>query len=306
MAGLDLYVCPACRGELSEAASGSVLRCAACDVDYRVVDGIPVFTTEDSVSSASDKAKQAAFFDNEDSEFEISRPHGTPLLYQHLLAEKFDRATSRLRVVADGASALVVCGGSGMDAEFLARAGARVVSSDISLGAARRARERAARFGFSLSPVVADVEHLPFRDRAFDLVYVHDGLHHLERPLEGLGEMTRVAAKAVSVTEPARAAITALAVRLGLAQAREDAGNEVMRLTADELCSELRAAGFQVLEARRYGMVYRHHPGQVARLLSHRLVLPVVEAGSRGFNVVAGRYGNKLAVQAIRDERTTP
>jgi ubiquinone/menaquinone biosynthesis C-methylase UbiE len=44
---------------------------------------------------------------------------------------------------------------------------------------------------------VADAERLPFPDRSIDVVYVHDGLHHLARPEAGLAEMTRVARLAV-------------------------------------------------------------------------------------------------------------
>ena len=50
-----------------------------------------------------------------------------------------------------------------MEAEFLARRGARVILADISLGAVERALERARRFGFELAGVVADAERLPFR-----------------------------------------------------------------------------------------------------------------------------------------------
>ena len=64
--------------------------------------------------------------------------------------------------------------------------------------------ERGRRFNVSLIPVVADVERLPFADDSFDLVFVHDGLHHLEDPMVGLREMARVARRAVSVNEPAR------------------------------------------------------------------------------------------------------
>jgi SAM-dependent methyltransferase len=293
----DLLACPSCRGELDWGATEA--RCAGCGAAYRVEEGIPVLLAGDDPL----KAQQAAFFDAEDPEFELSRPHGTPPLYRHLLDEKFRRGVSRLRPVVAGGRALVVCGGSGMDAEFLARAGASVVTSDISLGATRRAQVRAERSGLSMAAVVADVERLPFRDGTFDLVYVHDGLHHLERPAAGLAEMARVAGAAVSVNEPARAAATAVAVRLGLALAREEAGNEVMRMTPDEVGALLRRHGFRVLEARRYGMYYRHRPGRVAALLSRRGVLPVVEWALAALNAPLGRFGNKFALQAVREEQ---
>jgi SAM-dependent methyltransferase len=244
---------------------------------------------------------QAEFFDESvDDEFELERPSGTPPLYGWLLTEKFRRSVVRLAL--RDLTALTVCGGSGMDAEFLARAGARVISSDISFGAARRARERGQRHGVPFDVIVADVERLPFPDRSIDVVYVHDGLHHLERPLDGLAEMARVARLAVSVTEPARAAATRLAVRLGLALEREEAGNRVARLGVEEVAAALRARGFRVVHAERYAMYYRHKPGPAMHLLSLKPLFPLSRFALAASNVVAGPFGNKLAVVAERTE----
>jgi SAM-dependent methyltransferase len=264
-------------------------------VSFRWEDGIAVF------SGGGEHARvQAEHFDHEDPEFEITRPHGATRLYRWLLEEKFRRSVEGIAESVPGWTALAVCGGSGMDAELLARAGAQVVSADISLGASRRAGERARRFGVEILPVVADAERLPFADRSFDLVYVHDGLHHLEHPDAGLAEMARVARRAVSITEPARAAATRLAVRLGLALEREEAGNRVARLDPGEVAALLRARGFDVVVAKRYGMLYRHRPGAPSRLFSTRALFPLVEAALRGANAVAGPLGNKLTVQAVR------
>jgi SAM-dependent methyltransferase len=174
------------------------------------------------------------------------------------------------------------------------------VSADISLGASRRARERARRFDLDLTPVVADAENLPFGDASFDLVYVHDGLHHLEHPEAGLAEMARVARCAVSVTEPARAALTRAAVRTGLALEREEAGNRVARLDPGEVAAFLRERGFDVVRAERYGMLYRHHPGGPSRFLSRSRVFPLTVGTLRAANAVAGSLGNKMTVQALR------
>jgi SAM-dependent methyltransferase len=262
---------------------------------FRLDDGIPVF------SEGSEHARrQAAHFDHEDEEFEVTRPHGTTQLYAWLIEEKFRRSIAGIEGSVAGCTVLTVCGGSGMDAELLARAGAHVVSADISLGASRRARERALRYGLGLVPVVADAESLPFADRSFELVYVHDGLHHLEHPEEGLAEMARVARHAVSVTEPARASLTRLAVRAGLAAEREEAGNRVARLDPDEVAAFLRDRGFEIVRAERYGMLYRHHPGAPSRLLSRPRLLPPTVAALRAANAIAGSLGNKLTVQAVR------
>lgn len=316
----DLLLCPACHGSLhwSEAEA----RCRACARTYPVVDGIPILLLDQSAADHDElehlhghpaghahgpahqhghKQQQAAYFDREQAaEFEIARPHGTPALYRFLLGEKFRRSVGGLAPVLPGATALTVCGGSGMDAEYLARAGARVIASDISLGAAQRAQQRARRYRLPILPVVADVERLPLADRTVDLVYVHDGLHHLERPALGLAEMARVAARAVSVTEPARAGATALAVRAGWALEREEAGNRVARLTPEEIAAPLRAAGLRPVHVDRYAMYYGHEPGPLSAALSRPALFPLTRSGWRLANALIGRWGNKLTLQALR------
>jgi SAM-dependent methyltransferase len=295
-----LVVCPRCHGDL--AWKESELECLACSTLYASVDGIPVLRSADSGANDAHKEQQASFFDSADPEFEITRPHGTPWLYRWLLGEKFRHS---LKALPDTpATAVTICGGSGMDAEFLARTGATVVSTDISLGAAQRARERAARYGLTLLPVVADAEALPLADASVDLAYVHDGLHHLESPLAGLTEMARVARKAVSVNEPARAGATRFAIRLGLSVETEEAGNRVERVEPAAIVETLDQLGFAVVHCERYAMVYRHEPGRAARLLS----LPPLRRPTRValglFNRFLGQVGNKLTVQAVR--RTEP
>lgn len=281
-----------------------------------VVDGIPIYLADPTTASQYDldhhhgrrhKAGQAAHFDRVAEEaFEIDRPHGTPRIYRFMLSEKFRRAVTPIGPRLRGASVLTVCGGSGMDAEFFARAGANVVSSDISLGAATRARARAKRYGLRIQSIVADVEDLPFPDHSMDVVAVHDGLHHLADPYAGLSEMARVARRWVVVTEPARASITRLAIRLGLALETEEAGNRVARLEPGEVAAFLEADGFTALRAQRYAMYYPHHPGAVFRLLSRPSLYPVARAGWRVANALFGRFGNKMVVVAERAQRGRP
>ena len=112
--------------------------------------------------------------------------------------------------------------------------------------------------------------------------------------------MTRVAAEAISVNEPARAVATSAAVRLGLALEREEAGNLVVRMKPSEIESFLIARGFRIVCAQRYAMYYRHQPGRIFSVLSSRMCLPVSKAALQILNRFAGRLGNKLTVQAIR------
>jgi uncharacterized protein YbaR (Trm112 family)/SAM-dependent methyltransferase len=305
----ELLVCPSCHGLL--AWSANEIRCQRCMRRFAIVDGVPVLLT-DEVASKHDElehvrtnhtSQQASFFDREEAaEFETIRPHGAPYLYRWLLEEKFRRGVAGLGPIleARGATALVVCGGSGMDAQFLSLAGAQVITSDISIGAARRASDRGRRHGLSLVSIVADAEKLPFCDKAMDLVYVHDGLHHLAEPMVALVEMMRVSADAVSINEPARAALTSGAVRLGLALEREHAGNLVVRLKPDEIRAVLRSADFRIVRLERYAMYYRHQPGRLVRLLSGRWSLRATKLALQLLNQVVGRAGNKLTIQAVR------
>lgn len=300
-----LLVCPACRAPLHWSDEAV---CVDRGCRYPVVEGIPVLAPHErtgidptSGRDARHKAGQAAHFDHAVApEFEVERPHGAPALYRFLLGQKLRRSVRALRSFLPGATVLVVCGGSGMEAEFLARLGARVICSDISLGAARRAVERAGRHTVPMTVLVADVERLPFLDQSIDLVYVHDGLHHLREPTRGLREMARVAARGLSVNEPARAAITGLAVRAGWARAHEEAGNPVVRLAGAEVTALLTACGFTTAHAERYAMHYRHEPGHLCALLSRRGWLPAAVAAWWLLNALGGRFGNKLTVQAVR------
>jgi SAM-dependent methyltransferase/uncharacterized protein YbaR (Trm112 family) len=304
---LPLVTCPACAGRVHE-VDASRLECTSCGGRYPVHLGIPILLRPELQGRASaeegelaHKRQQMAFFDQEPvDEFGITRPRGAPALYAWLLREKFRRSVIGLEALLPGATVLTICGGSGLDAEFLAEAGARVILSDISLGVVLQARERARRFGLDIDLVVADAEALPFRDCSVDVVYVHDGLHHLEHPLRGVAEMTRVAGRAVAISEPSNAAATSIAARVGLAQIEEEAGNRVRRLTLDELEGELASRGFRTLRPHRYAMYYRHWPGRAMRLLSLPPLFLVARVGLRVVNSTLGRYGNKLAVQAVR------
>jgi SAM-dependent methyltransferase len=314
----QFLVCTVCHGDLMWDASAAT--CGQCAKSFPIVDGIPVFldTIEEADHDELDhhddhdddgpradprahKQRQADHFDRMAAEeFEILRPNGTPRLYRWMLEEKFHRAIAPMGADLRGVNALTVCGGSGMDAEFLARAGASVISSDISIGASRRVRERARRQNLNIWPIVADVERLPFNDGSVDLAFVHDGLHHLERPSAGLTEMARVARQWVSVTEPARAAATAVAIRLGLALASEESGNQVMRLGPDEVLRVLDDAGFDRLVGERYAMYYRHEPGRWFELMSRPVLFEVVTASWRLGNRVLGRFGNKMVAVGVR------
>ncbi|MPZ21992.1 MAG: methyltransferase domain-containing protein [Dehalococcoidia bacterium] len=300
--GLPALGCPL-HPDRHLALAGDALACPECRTEYAVNDGIPILLAGPAHDTHDEldhhKLGQASYFDRAAGiEFEINRPHDTPALYRWLMEEKLRQSVDRLPPLA-GKTVLVACCGSGMEAEFLARRGARVLAFDISEGAVRRARTRQERFGFSAALFVADVERIPLAAGAVDIAYVHDGLHHLEQPLAGVAELARVARLAVSINEPARAAGTRLAAALGLAAHREPAGNVVARLEPEGLAFELSSLGFDPSWRRRL-MYYKHEPGSLMGLLSRPGALDVYWGFDRIANALAGRWGNKLQMTAIK------
>lgn len=294
---LDRLACPDCATSLEETAG--FLACAGCGVRFPISDSIALLASD---RGSREKQAQIAFYDEHSDEVhETIRPWDRPRFHAWLFTEKFRLATEPLsKLLGEQTSSLVVCGGAGLDAEFVARFGGEVVTSDISAGASRRALERARRRGVQFVAIVADAERLPFRDRSMDLVFVHDGLHHLPQPEAGVQEMLRVARRAVAITEPTPSLATALAIRAGIAERVEEAGNTVRRLPLTDLSELATTAGFDILRASRYGLFYRDGTGIVTRLLSTRGMFPLARAVTRTAMRLSAPIGNKLVFVAAR------
>jgi SAM-dependent methyltransferase len=243
------------------------------------------------------KVEQAKYFDEAlDEEFEIERPFKCGALYEWSIWSKFERALSMLSFTVRGASVLEICCGSGMGTEIFAKAGCDVCGYDVSSGSIGRARERAKRHHFDAKFLVGDAEHLPFPDGAFDIVAVHDGLHHLPNPHLAIAEMVRVAKKAIVVIEPARSWLTRRAVDLKLALDYEEAGNYVYRLRETDVFDIARKGGFKRLSYRQYLLYYRHQPFKFARHIENPILLKIIKASFQLVSSITPRLGNKITI----------
>jgi SAM-dependent methyltransferase len=255
------------------------------------------------------KAGQADYYDHnvEDPEFEINRPYGESRVYRYLMDFKFARIIKLLGSSIQGSNVLIVCCGSGMDAEYAVRSGARVVALDISSGCLDRASVRAQRHGLNYALVRGDAENLPFRDGSFDYAFVHDGLHHLPTPELALTEMARVARLGIMVTEPADANVTKVLIRSGLMKPYEEAGNYVVRFHPQQLATLCRSLGFDRVRSSRYLMKYGHPPARWWRHLDSEPLFQAARATFLTFgSALFGRWGNKLAFVAERPIETIP
>ncbi len=237
---------------------------------------------------------------NTNNEFEIDRPHGSGCLYNFLLNHKFQNAVELLPFPIKALTVLDICCGSGMISEYYAKEGAIVTGTDISPECIKRAKIRSRRYGFLAKFQVADSENLPFSDSSFDIVSVHDGLHHLNDPRRAVKEMGRVAKKGVIIIEPAKALITRISVLLGISKDYEEAGNFVYRFKKDELKSWLKEAGIRKVISKRYIMYYPHKPGRLFRIFDNRILFYIAQKLFQVLNILFGKFGNKIQVIGLK------
>lgn len=92
--------------------------------------------------------------------------------------------------------------GTGAHTIRLARRGYSVVSVDLTEPGARSARERLKAEGFTPMTLVADAEHLPFRDSSIDTVWAALLLHHFPVLDKLPREMRRVVQRRIVTFEP--------------------------------------------------------------------------------------------------------
>jgi SAM-dependent methyltransferase len=82
--------------------------------------------------------------------------------------------------------------GAGTDHSELASSAARTVAVDLAQKGARLTKQRLSLEGADMLSAVADGEHLPFPDGAFDEIYSFGVIHHTDHPGQVAREMYRV------------------------------------------------------------------------------------------------------------------
>jgi len=126
----------------------------------------------------------------------------TDKMTEYITRWRVEEAIRRLfRADADlsyNCSVLVLCAAEGYEGTVLADMGfSDVTVSDLSEVAARTAVCRDTR----LKARILNAEETGLPAESYDIVLVQDGLHHLQRPVQGFTEMLRVASRAVIFVE---------------------------------------------------------------------------------------------------------
>ena len=102
------------------------------------------------------------------------------------------------------------------------------------------------------------------------------------------------------ILDPAQAALTKLAVRLGIAVKVEDAGNPVRRLDPKAVTAILHTEGFERIVFQRTLMYYPHEPYRWFTWFDNPLLFFLFRTAFTGTNLAFSRWGNKLSLGATR------
>jgi 2-polyprenyl-3-methyl-5-hydroxy-6-metoxy-1,4-benzoquinol methylase len=163
--------------------------------------------------------------------------------------ERQGRTTLELLRPFPGASVLDVGGGHGQLTGLLVDAGHSVMvfGSDAACGERVRPWTDRGRAEFRSGELLA----LPFGDRSFDVVLAFRLLPHVRRWPDLVGELTRVARRAVIVDYPTTRSVNALArASFGLKQSVEGNTRPFLVFKDTEIEAALAAHGFRSAERR--------------------------------------------------------
>lgn len=100
-----------------------------------------------------------------------------------------------------GKKIINVGGGHGKEAEFLIKNGAtRVIIVDVAIGQLKSAKIRKEKHGlYGLEFILGDAESLPFKEKAFDLGYIHSALHHFPDHNKSVSDICRTSKELIFV-----------------------------------------------------------------------------------------------------------
>ncbi len=180
---MNILCCPWCKGELSRTECALV--CYACNIMYGVVDGIPMFTTEEVQSHdvRINALKWKEFwesFDWEAGRAPYSRTN-LPYIYRHL------------KPIRRGDLFLELGGGPSYLSFDLASKGIDTVSVDLDISVLQKAKRHFSRHGCGGHFVQASFYHLPFRKGVFSVSGGIGVLEHscdIEIPVRELARVT--------------------------------------------------------------------------------------------------------------------
>ncbi len=109
--------------------------------------------------------------------------------------KKLYKDNAQMMEIGKGHRVLETSIGTGKQIEYLLKQGkeANFYGLDISYGMLKKCRGNAIKWGLGLKLVQANAEMLPFRDKAFDVVFHFGGINFFNDKKKAIEEMVRVA-----------------------------------------------------------------------------------------------------------------
>ena len=170
-AAVDLLACPACGNDLNPELS-----CAGCGTRWQAPDGIPRLRID--ADARTETVRE--FYGH--APFPGYPPNDS---LAWLRARAGRSAFAKLlddSIPADARLVEIGCG-TGQTSLFLARADRKVVALDLTRASLELGAAAAERYGIEgITFVEADINRLPLKPGAFDLVYCSGVLHHTPDP----------------------------------------------------------------------------------------------------------------------------
>lgn len=173
--------------DLQETAEGTALVGRNTGTRYRLRDGIPVFVDPARLTEANERSR--IYYDILASFYRF-----TQSFYYRLRGGEAKSRNEYLKYVGikEGDRVLEVSVGNGANIKFLPR-NAEYFGIDVSWGQLRECLALELRFGFNIELFEAEAEHLPFCDKAFDVVFNVASINYFEDKRKAIDEMFRVA-----------------------------------------------------------------------------------------------------------------
>ena len=176
----DLLACPDCGGALDAG-----VRCDGCRRQWPAPDGIPCLRRDaDARTETVRQFYNATPFPG--------YPPGDSLTWLRARAGRSAFAQLLDRSIAGDARIAEIGCGTGQMSLFLARADREIVALDLSREALKLGADAARRYGIEqVAFVEADLNALPLKAGAFDVVYSSGVLHHTPDPRAAFSRIVR-------------------------------------------------------------------------------------------------------------------
>lgn len=192
---LKMLCCPLCYGVVVD--NGRCLSCKSCAQEYPILDGIPDMRVYESPSCASEFNKQQAIYETvlHDEEAETDYEKGVIRTFgtkTRLMVKNW-----AMEIDKTSASSVLDYGcGTGQVSRVMAHHIKPLFAFDISEKSLRKNM-----FENGVLGVLANSLYLPFKERAFNIVCINGVLHHIVDLERAIGELARVTAGTVFVSE---------------------------------------------------------------------------------------------------------